>query len=133
MMTIWWCVPCIHQHFRVLHAFLIKAREDNSNGKINPIAISSEAQGCGATFKVACWASQVAMSFFFLLPFFSLSPRPRYLCQAFKNWVVSSSLYLFWVWSSFFWFLFVLILMLCKVFCQFHLFAFNLIYFLYPI
>jgi len=33
--------------------------------KKNPIAISSEAQGCGTTFKVACWASQAVMSFFF--------------------------------------------------------------------
>jgi hypothetical protein len=61
--------------------------------KKNPVAISSEAQGCGATFKVACWASRAAMNFFSLIFFFS--PKLSYLCQAFKNSVVSSGLYLF--------------------------------------
>jgi len=32
----------IHQHFRVLHAFIIKVREENFDDKKNPIAISSE-------------------------------------------------------------------------------------------
>jgi hypothetical protein len=43
--------------------------------KKNPVAISSEAQGCGATFKVACWASRAAMSFFSLTFFFLLNFR----------------------------------------------------------
>jgi len=132
MNKIWWRKPCMHQHFKVLQAFLIEAREDNSDEKKKSVAISSEAQGCGATFKVACCASRAAISFF--SPTFFFSSKPSYLCQAFKNSVVSSNLYLFWVWSSFFWFLFILMLMLRKVFFyQFHLFAFNLIYFLYPI
>ena len=35
-----------------------------------------------------------------------LSPMPRYTCRALTNSVVSFGLYLFWVWSLFFWFLF---------------------------
>jgi hypothetical protein len=42
---------------------------------------------------------------FFLLPFF-LSPKPWYACRVLKNSIVSSNLYLFFIWSSFFWFIF---------------------------
>jgi len=42
----------------------------------------------------------------------SLSHMPRYTCRALTNSIVSSSLYLFWVWSLFFWFLFLLDFML---------------------
>jgi len=71
---------------------------------------------------------------FFSYPSF-LSPGPWYPCQTFKNLVVSSILYLFWVWSLFFWFIFASISMLLEVyFFQFnpspHLFLFL---FFYPI
>jgi hypothetical protein len=48
------------------------------------------------------------------LPFISLF-RVFFSCQALKNLVLSSILYLFWVSSSFFWFLLALILMLLEV------------------
>jgi hypothetical protein len=43
----------MHQHFKVLQAFLIEAREDNSDGKKKIRSLSHLKQGCGATFKVA--------------------------------------------------------------------------------
>jgi hypothetical protein len=49
-------------------------------------------------------------SFYSSLSFFSL--MPWYTCRALTNSIMSSNLYLFWVWSLFFWFLFLLDLML---------------------
>ena len=71
----------------------------------------------------------LAVMIFFSSPSF-LSPRPWYSWWALKNLVVSFNLYLFQIWSSFFWFLFVSILMLLKVYYFFnfipqHVISFN--------
>lgn len=83
----------------------------------------------GKALTVMIATIQRILCFFSSLSFFSL--RPWYLYKAFKKLVVSTSFYLFWIWSLFF--LFSLFLLLFEVFFLFHPSLINFITFLYHI